>query len=196
MIKFIGCGTGRCGTTSISKLLDNCVNFQCYHELKPLLHWYNDDLLDRKITWLTNKRKKEVGIGDVAFSYLPHIPALFRSIPDLKVLCLKRDLNETVESFLNWRHKENRFLLGDRNEHLYPNFPKYAIPDRQKATEYYWLEYYRTAEEYEKEYNNFEIFPIDTLNTRKGQKEIFDYIELPNRNRVYMEKTIHNARKK
>ena len=33
----IGCGTGRCGTVSLSRLVDGCVDATCTHERRPLL---------------------------------------------------------------------------------------------------------------------------------------------------------------
>ena len=69
---FIGCGTGRCGTTSLAKLIAGCDGAVCYHERRPLLPWvFNAELFQERLKWLSTATARI--IGDVAYYYLPYL---------------------------------------------------------------------------------------------------------------------------
>ncbi len=118
---YIGVGTGRCGSSSLSDWLG------VYHELKPYpqLDWSEDQV--RKHL----KRAARLG-GDVSFANLAILPF----IKDEEVIVLMRDPEETIESILDFPNK-------DYFEKWYGG----PLRTREQVGEYYdW--YYATALSY------------------------------------------------
>ena len=159
----IGIGSGRCGTVSLSKLLD------IPHEPRPLLPWIVSDRLFKKhLPILENEG------GAVALYYLNYIDKLFDEFGDrLRVVCLRRDPDEVAESFIRKTGGKN-YWRDNINEwsDVFPQIDTtiwYAIFQ-------YWEIYYNKCNELKEIYNdNFKIFGIDNLNSNIGQKEIIDF---------------------
>lgn len=190
----IGCGSGRCGTESLASLIDNCSSWKCTHERKPVLPWQVDqDKLRNRINLFQDRTK----YGDVAYYYLPYIEDMIRKVDDLVVVCLKRNKEDTVNSFMakvsyyrdkpknHWEeHDGERWYKDDKFD---PTFPNIKAPSDLPQEEYrryqisrYWEEYYQWAENMAEIHNNFRVFDIDVLNDRAKQEELFDYIGISN----------------
>lgn len=191
-IIFIGCGTGRSGTVSLSKLLARCRNFHCTHEYKPMLSWkINEDAYE-------NRKKYFLGanmdIGDVHSVYLPYLKRFIEDIPYIKIVCTRRDNEEVVKSFekkINDRnHWYNHKGVGWTADSIWdPTFPTYNITDRHEAIEEYVKNYNRRIDRLAKKYpQNILVVDMNELNTFMGQNKIFNFVGIHPLNRSYVSK--------
>lgn len=181
----IGLGTGRCGTTSLYRLLNFQKNSNISHELEPILTWkFNKKSIDKKIFQLINKKEKYV--GDVAFYYLPYIEYIIKKFPQIKFICLKRIKKEVVKSFVthtnkwNWNHWivhiGNKWKKAGKWDDA---FPKYNLDSKEKAITRYYEDYYKEIRKLIKKYpKNVNLFKIDDLNNQKRIKKILDFCKI------------------
>lgn len=194
-----GLGTGRCGTQSLSFLLNNQDGFDVSHELFRL-SWKVDE---KKFSLLT-KRIKEYGhrndvtgrkvkvVGDVAFWYLPYVEYFLKEFPEAKFICLRRNILHVVRSFLlkvkksnHWTHpaffwnKKWKMSTTPFKNNFDLCFPKYFLP-KVNAIYQYCEDYYYESERLEKEYpNNFKTFDVSALSFETGQRKILNFIGIP-----------------
>lgn len=120
-------------------------------------------------------------VGDVGYYWINYIPFIVSAIHDVRFVCLKRDMNETIKSFINVPVSTYFVENISENPRAWA-FPKYDLP-YELAIEQYYDEYYEMAEKFEKLYPKlFRIFPMDKLNSKEGQKEILDFAGFKNHN--------------
>ena len=104
----LGIGTGRCGTVSLSDLLNKQENASFSHELKiklqkavdynaPLPWEYDQKVFDR--AWNSVLHYDGQYVGDVAMFWLPYLEKLFVMTEDVKVICLQREKEEVVKKY-------------------------------------------------------------------------------------------------
>ena len=199
-ILFIGCGTGRCGTTSLAKLIAGCEGAICMHERRPLLPWdFNEDLFQERVDWFS---ASTAGItGDVAYFYLPYLEKLIGVFPYLKVVYLERSRQAVIDSFMWKTLWHNRWCNHDgttwiKDDVWDPTFPKYGLKDKAQAIGAYWDEYRRRIRRIAKKFPaTVQILKMEELNTTQGQQKIFDFLAIPEKSRRYVEKPRYNARK-
>ena len=197
----IGCGTGRCGTVSLSKLVDSCEDAVCTHERRPLLPWVLDeDLLQERIRYFLASEASLV--GDVAYFHLRYLERLLEALPTAKAICLERDREETVESFLWWSNWQNRWQDHDGEEWVTNpvwdvTYPKYdPALSKAEAIGAYWDDYHARIRVIAERYGGrVSLFEIDALNAPEGKNAIFDFLEIPEENRRYPQKKRFNTRK-
>lgn len=215
MILSIGAGTGRCGTQSLAYLLDGCTSVDVKHENKPHIPYgdYSKFLIKRhKRNWLERGRNKNPNhIGDVAFYWLY---CLYDVIDiwsgKVKILFLKRDREETVESYDKYTGKKHHWQEHDgdywvKDPVWYKEFPKFEVSSdldkkeqkKQSLFKYYDFYYDKVNDILNKKdkIDNFdaELFPMDKLNNKQGQEDIFDFYEIPEKNRRYRNKCKYNV---
>lgn len=148
----IAIGTGRSGSVSLYQLLNQQPGVDFYHEQSPLLPWkITEDLFHRKINKIL-KRKSSI-VGDICHSWLPYIPMLLECYPESRVICLERDCEEVVSSFLNKlrRKKKNHWILEHgkqwrRDSRFDPTFPKFPLMELEVAIRRYCLEYRQSVD--------------------------------------------------
>lgn len=164
-------------------MLENSIN--CTHEKRPLLPWKVDKvLLQERIKYFNNN----YNVGDVAFFYLPYLEDLLDNVDSLKVICLKRDREETIASYMKKTQGRNHWLDHDgekwRKDPVWDKcYPNYKLPSKEEAIREYWHKYYNYAEWLSDIYSSqVEIYPRDVLNDRGLQKEMFDFIDIDNPN--------------
>lgn len=197
----IGLGTGRCGTLSLSKLLDGCSNLHSIHEkeMDILLPWvFNGKSFARKVVQLKAPTKS---IAEIAFFYLPYTSFLKQEFPNIKFICLRRNKSQTIDSFMETTGTDNHWAFPEnkewtRNSRWDQCFPKYQDTyTKQECITRYYDEYYDMAKRYEILFpKNFKIFDINLLNTKEGQKEIFDFVGIPEKDRVFTDRCKFNER--
>jgi len=187
----IGMGSGRSGTKSLAKLLDEQDNAKVTHEYGEPLHWdlnqlhwqlWEDRLKKWVNTWVDIDSEGPIITGDVASWYLPYIEKTVRAELKLKykvnVIVLKRDKDDVVESFDEWTGQGNRWQEkgGDWPEydHAFPTYPDEL--SKREAIGQYWEDYYETCEWLEDVTDFVKVFDIDMLNSKEGQQEIFDFL--------------------
>jgi hypothetical protein len=187
---FIGCGTGRSGTTSLASLIDGCEDAVCMHERRPLLPWiFDEGFFQEHVAWFLNASAST--IGDVAFFYLPYIERFLEVFPRMKVLCIERDRQEVVDSYMAWTQWRNHWYDHDGSrwfkDHVWDQcYPKYHTADKLQAIGSYWDDYQRQIRFLANKYSdNIGLFDISILNNKPGQNQIFDFLCIINRNRRY-----------
>lgn len=191
MKRFIGCGTGRCGTRSLARLINKQNKWHCTHEMKPVLPWrVNKDKLNDRIIYF----RQHSHIGDIGFYYLPYLEDIIEEFPEIKVIALKRDVEETVESFMrkipdknHWVNDRNRWRDDPVWDKCFPNMGLEAFFEGEKlkreSIKEYWIYYYEQIEWLSDGYpNNLKLYPIEVLNDRGLQKEMFDFIGIEDPN--------------
>ena len=188
---FLGIGTGRCGTVSLAKLLDVQPGVVCTHENRPLLpwsfNWENEGHREAFCIHVTRFKQQQANarlVGDVAFCWLPYLHEMFFAFPDLKVICLKRDQEETIQSYMRKTEGRNHWMWHDGKKwKLDPVwdkcYPKYDAKTKEEAIGRYWDDYYRTVEGWARCHpDQVRIFDMDVLNSEEGQDEIFGVLGL------------------
>lgn len=197
---FIGCGTGRCGTTSLKNLVNGCTDVICEHERRPLLPWeFNENRFLQRMKWFSESSASLT--GDVAHYYLPYLEKCVQTFEDVKIICLERDRQDVIESFMwkthwrnSWTHHDGSYWVIDPVWDS--TFPKYDISDKAEAIGKYWDEYHLRIRSIAGRFpGNVQIFDIDALNRRSGQESIFDFLNIPENHRQYRTNPRYNARK-
>ncbi len=186
-----GLGTGRCGTVSLTKLLNAQPGTEITHEAYTL-PWEPDEtkFYNSIHTILTLNAGR---VGDVAYYWLPYVSRILADHHDAKFICLYRDKKLVVKSFVNhtpgrnyWTEPDGDYWL-DEWEHRDTDlsFPRYNA-DKPDAISEYWEEYWTRANTWAGLCpNNFRLWNIEALNSESGQTEIFDFIGIPRRERIY-----------
>lgn len=194
-MKFIVISTGSSGSTSLAALIKGC-GVRCRHERnfkKPLLWAYTKKEAIKRI----NRFKKEGDYCEVAIAHLQYLPAFLAEIPNIKILCLKRDREKTVNTIVKESIYSNPFSLNIN--HLFeiaPNewglgYPKFTREDEKsikECAEIFYDSYYHRVEEIEKiAGGRVKTFLTEDINSIDGQNKIFDFLEIPKERRVYKE---------
>jgi hypothetical protein len=125
----IGLGSGRSGTASLAKLLNAQRDALCFHEMNPSCVRFHGtprpilNTIDEFQTivdggdpsMLTVDLSRPVAaeaydalcrmervrlVGDIAFYYLSYVELIARHNPNVRFVCLKRDRQATIESWL------------------------------------------------------------------------------------------------
>ncbi len=182
----LGCGTGRCGTGSLAALLNYQEDSAVSHECRPHLSW-NAPWKDRceRLTTIAGRSARIV--GDVSFWHIVSLSRVFEAFPEAKVICLQRDKQETVDSWLALVSYEGSNYWQDHNglqwkhvkhDRLFPDF-NHATGVRD-ACGMWWDWYYARAECVEKVFPSmFRVFPLKLLNDSDGVRRILSFAGIP-----------------
>ena len=183
----IGLGSGRCGTKSLAYLLNKQSGVTCTHEVFRL-PWEFKETKIRNIHSLFSKKRKDV-VGDVAFYYLNYVKYLINQYPNIKFICLKRDRDETIKSYIektfykdHWRNFNVKKKEGYGYSVWDKCYPTYSdIVDKGQAIAQYYDDYYLKAEELQADYpEKFLLLNTEDAFTSDGQKKIFIFCSLDN----------------
>jgi len=234
----IGLGTGRCGTGSLAALLNAQQDGLCFHEMNPacvrffgtpqpilngitefsrILDGGNTSLvavdLSRGQCVATYDRLCQMQrvrlIGDVANYYLSYVRIIAERHPGVRFLCMRRDIDQTVGSFL-WKTRIQRsrsqylvdrfvafatrapFCVSEnpwmrhagtrwRRSPLWDKlFPKFEGPSRVAAIRQYCMYYYEEAERLAADLNAcFRFVDLGRLNERSYQSELLSFAGVP-----------------
>lgn len=182
----IGLGTGRCGTVSLKALLACQEDTNATHETMLLPYKFSDP----KYRQYMNKlwRRKTRIVADVALWTLPYVTTIMGEYPSTKFICLQRDREDTIQSFMrktkDGRNHWTRFDSSYWDEKKWPRerkcpykncYPRFDA-DKEKALGFYWDYYYIVAESYQDAFpDSFRIFPVEFLNTRDGCESILEF---------------------
>lgn len=234
----IGLGTGRSGTASLTSLLDQQIGGVCFHEMNPSCAVFSGNpqphinaavefraLLaggDRARLCIDYSRPTSVQtynklqgmprlnlIGDIAYYYLNYVDEILATVPECVFVCIKRDREQTISSWLNkssikrWKS----LWLADRikswltrtpfyTEYNYWQehdgsrwkkdpvwdscFPKFEASSKREAIGMYWDYYYLEAEKLQQKHPDcFRIFDVNDLGNPDGQRGILSFIGIP-----------------
>lgn len=173
-MRIIGMGSGRCGTQTLARLLDGCDFYKCVHEPNP------------KLPWNVNKSQFRPHNNHEHSSVALYYGKYWRYFDNVRFIVLKRDKEETVQSFLDITPDRDHWS-SPQNELWDMCFPTYDDLDKRESIERYYDEYY-------------EMMPKDALwietqhlSVRAAQEDIFDWAEIPKNDRKY-QKIVANKR--
>lgn len=154
-----GIGTGRCGTTSLSRILSAQNNCFVSHELahRHILNWnYNDK--DFKLIINEISKYKQGTVGTVAFYLINYIPKIvdYFGIDNVKIIILQRDKDQTVDSYFRWTNRKtpiNHWSAESHKHKIYHSsvwdkaYPKYNCTDKKLCISKYYDEYYEICDD-------------------------------------------------
>ena len=189
-----GTGSARCGSKSLAVLFSAQDGVGITHE-EFLLPWDVDlDGLHRAIGACANKPQRQVItqgdpvrwlqyavpkatiVGDISPVYASYASTLIEQY-GARVVCMQRDKDGTVDSFLRQRsdHCSLHPATGEEPDHA-QTIPKFDVPTRKEAAEAYWDFFYAKCEVLQGLYpESFRIWPIQALNHDDGQNEILAF---------------------
>lgn len=239
----IGLGSGRSGTASLTGLLNRQSAGICFHELNPACAVFQGNAQSvlntvrefRQILEGGDKSRLAVDysrpasvqtytqlqaldtvslIGDIAFYYLNYVDDLLLADPHCVFVCIRRDRQKTIQSWLKksaierwpslWWGDRIRSLLTRTPFYTQYNywqehdgsvwkhdpvwdsaFPKFEAASKEQAIGKYWDAYYAKAEELERRYpHNLRIFDVSALSHAEGQSSILAFIGVDEASRV------------
>lgn len=175
----IGLGSGRCGTASLARLLNLQPNASVTHEACPLPWEFCRDIWDWNMRKLNSGKPpwdKEV-VGDVGYYWVNYVERLLNLLPETKFICLKRDRQEVMDSYMVHSSGLNVHPTDD----WFRMFPRYDLP-KKEAVGAMWDDYCKISEGWEKKYpESFKIMDVDkALNSEDGMREMFDFLLIDN----------------
>ena len=181
----IGLGTGRCGTSSLRALLQCQPNTHATHETMLLPYKINEHKYWQYMRKVWSRKTRVV--ADVALWNLPYVTTILGNYPSTKFICLKRDKELVVKSFMKKTPKRNHWTqfnsdhwdqIGWYKEMKCPYrncYPRFNA-DKEEAIGLYYDYYEDVSEVYEQAFpDSFRIFPVDDLNTRDGCEKILTF---------------------
>ena len=233
----IGLGSGRSGTASLASLIDRQVGGICFHEMNPSCAVFSGNAqshlntvqefrsllgggarnnlsidYSRPVSVATYARLQTLPelnlVGDIAYYYLNYVDAILEAVPECVFVCIKRDKESTVNSWLRKSSIQRwpSLWLADRIKSLLTRtpylteynhwqehdgseyqedlvwdscFPKFEASSKEDAIRQYWDYYYLEAEKLSARHpNNFRIFDIADLSSAQGQEAILSFIGL------------------
>lgn len=168
----VGLGTGRCGTTSLAGLLNQQPGAHVTHQ-RHRVHWRGNLSLALACAFEWHAMEATI-CGDVNFSWLPYVWHLAGRFPAIQFVCMERDREGYVES---WVASQNRNAwLEDWDAWYDLAYMQLGIPQVDVAAGLYWDIYHRISSHLQSILpDRFRIFPTNTLNTEDGQREILRF---------------------
>jgi hypothetical protein len=130
--------------------------------------------------------RRDVDIAaDVALWNLPYVTAIMGELPDTKFICLERNKEAVVKSFMHktaknrnhWTRTDSQYWDEEKwfrekrcpYRNCYPRFDA----DKEEALGLYWDYYHMIAKRYQEAFPDyFRIFPLEYLNSRDGCESI------------------------
>ena len=189
----LGIGTGRCGTASLAKVLNQQSDAVCSFDEPPLLPWQHTDgprVIRERFARFRLHGKKRL-LGDCASFYLPYIEDAIAAEPDIRIVCLKRPREEVVASFCQWldqtmplptNHWAKQPAPGWHHDPVRTRtYPQYDMQNREEGVRRYWDEYYqRVGELIERYPEHIRLFDTyEALNTEAGLRELLGFVGIP-----------------
>jgi len=179
MIKVIGTGSGRCGTTSLAELLDKqpCI-VSCTHELFRFNIPYPGSQSSKAQGNALAKAMIENEGCDVALQWLWYASIFINA--GYKIICLQRNKRETIKSFERklTPFAYNHFSEKDGNPSPWDQcFPKFKERTLKVGVNKYYDMFYFQARFLARQSDRFRIFDSSkVLNNAEAQKEMLNWI--------------------
>ncbi|MGH6875839.1 MAG: sulfotransferase [Rhizomicrobium sp.] len=249
----IGLGTGRSGTASLAKLLNAQRDAHCFHEmnpscvrfsgtLRPILNAIDEfqSILDGgDPSMITVDLSRAVAarayddlrgrsglrlIGDIAFYYLSYVPAIAAYNPNVRFLCMRRDIDRTIQSWMDktrvvrWpsRYIADRLSCLITRQPFYESgnywmvhdgstwepdpvwdkcFPKFEANSKMEAIRKYCEFYYKEAEILAAAFPaTFRLVETDRLSEPTYQTGILEFLEIAREDHIRTSAHINQTR--
>jgi len=188
-VPFLGIGTGRCGSNSLVKILNACKDVNCTKTEYPM-NWYGPGSTHLVAKFLAASASN-VLVGDVCEYHLPHLVWYRKKLPKLKIVALHRERQAVVDSMAKYtaamlRPVDKSFWLGKgKKEHVINRYPIIDAATQEQAFGFFWDMY-----ETESALIPQPVFHLDTedLNDDARVSELFDFLDIPVVDRVFIER--------
>ena len=203
-------GTGRCGTQSYCKLLNEQKGVVADHDVRACntgWDFYKIPAM-RVIIRLLMKMSMNsniylsVRVYPHMLMYMEFFLTIYRKAC---CICLWREKKLVVESWLAfatnvfglqnyWTDQYSEYFKENTRKDLYYRFPHFNLP-RREAIEAYYDQYYEESEKLAKKFpNRFRLYPIDVLNDLNMQRESLEFLGVknPKTSKVHYDK--HHSR--
>jgi hypothetical protein len=189
----LGIGTGRCGTASLAKVLNQQTEAVCSFDEPPLLPWKPVDgqrVIRERFARFRLHGKKRL-LGDCASFYLPYIEDAIAAEPDIRIVCLKRPREEVVAGFCQWldqtmplptNHWAKQPAPGWHHDPVRTRtYPQYDTQNREEGIRRYWDQYYQRVTELIERYpEHIRLFDTyEALNTENGLRDLLSFVGIP-----------------
>jgi hypothetical protein len=204
----LGVGTGRCGTLSLTRLLNRQAGVLVTHERPPYLPWNCENPRDLVTARLNAIRADSPGAvigGDVAFFYLNYLQDALELDGQLRVVCLRRPKHEVVASYRRWiscrsgPHVNHWAPTGNGWCHdpvWTPCYPQYDTSDMNEGVRRFWDEYHQTTGQAATDFpGRVAVFDMHAaLNTVAEQRELLEFVGVPHQRQVLcLQDRIHQS---
>lgn len=178
----IGCGTGRCGTKSLVRLLDQQPDTHATHErYENAVRWNCPENLWPLRLWRDTTGKGPSFRADVALNWTPHVRAFLRWADEgereVRVVGLKRDRGEVIDSYKRWKRNADHWRFHgshdgtpDKWDHCYPS--EMDASTKGEAIGRFWDRVYGILEPLERKDDRVRIFRTEDLNNESGVRSI------------------------
>jgi hypothetical protein len=192
----IGLGAGHCRMRALADLLSAQPSSRVGVGLPPWLPWRprpdGPTIRGKLATW---RKLAEATVGDVAASYLPYVEEAIDAEPGIRLICLERPLDETVERF----RRQAEAMAPTAMNHwstdpgpgwtqhpvLTPTFPQYETRDLVEGIGRYCAEYRERSRDLARRFpENFRIFDASGLEGEAVRREILDFAGFPQEGRI------------
>ena len=191
----LGCGTGRCGTFTLAHILRKSgvnMSHEMYGKTKLRLEFKIDKEKFLKLCKYF-ERLEDKAVGDSDLVYFRYLELFIEKYPDIMIICLKRNKEDTVKSFVkkcegkNWwfKHGYKKWINDVVN---FIRFPKYETEDLEETIGLYWEHYYEEIDRIRKKhYKNILMIETEKLSYRETQTQIYDFCDISKTDRVFDE---------
>jgi hypothetical protein len=177
----IGLGTGRCGTTSLTRLLMAQRGARVMHE-RAMLPWVPDRRMLAAALADLLRGPAELS-GDVSPLWLPYVEAVLETLPAARFICVVRDREATVRSFLSHAILSNGRMATAEVRAL--RLPVFAARSLEQAVGMWWDAYRAEATRLAALLPaRFRMWDVEALNDPAGIGEILSFIGIPEADRV------------
>lgn len=193
-------GSGGCGFLRIYYLLKNHIpikykgggpkyqnSFETWNENNGLI-WNSENLSkEERLKRVSFHFSNNEFVTNITHSYLKYVPEFLELNSSIKFLCLRGRREHSIKSLaISWGYRnpcyvKDRLIGIGHNRYAVSQFPDYSNSnDEFCATEKYWEEYYKIANELQEKYpNNFLI--VDSpkfFSNTEYQLNIIEYFGL------------------
>lgn len=188
----LGLGAGQCGLELLAEILEQQPSTRVVLQQPPLLPWGGtvgaSGFHDRLRRLLTTTRERF--LGDVASFHLPYVEQAVSFDPTIRMVCLKRPVDEIVTGFVAALNRNPRTPIDHWSERPMPpfephllwsrTFPKYDVADRETGIRRYWADYYGIAETLAQRFpDQFRVIDTERLTTEDGVRDILAFCGFP-----------------
>jgi len=168
----IGFGTGRCGTRSLARFLDQQPNVTVTHEHLPSLFPQWGNYFDYMSLML--KYKESFTVGNIAYAWIEYIDRILTDFEDARVICLDRnDDEQVVDSFWSYMHDMEVYGADPRK-----SWPFMGPPTKDSIRQSIYLYKYKQRVLLAQFPQILHVMTAD-LNDRFKQAEILEHIGVP-----------------
>jgi len=185
----LGVGTGRCGTKSLTRLLEHQDDTYATHErYGSRVRWDCPPNLWPKRLWVDTMRNDHSIVASVDFKWTNHIEHFLewgeKLGREVRVVGLKRDRQEVIDSYDKWKPNSDHWSFHgyretkpDEWDHCYPC---YNTDSKREGIGLFWDEVYEKIEKFEKKDERVFCFETEDLNTITGVKAILNFVGYEN----------------